>query len=195
MKKLLSISSIVFLILFVFLVSGSLASGPKSDKEMLDDLNEKIEELSGIHQKIGVQIEKNNQSINIYKRKISDSVTVIRKERSRTQISSFDSAIGNKRLRNHLKLIKRNEIYMGVLKKSNKYMKFGKADIETHIEIAKDDIAMIETVGKDALKDLSEDIEKIQREYLPEVDMLVVNVEITDNDLRDVWNRIVNNEY
>ena len=151
-------------------------------------LEEKIYEISSLRAKI---IDKIDQAVEMrthLERQLADLRDEIRSEQIRNGIYSHQEALQNLRIRYNLSLIQALQAYVVRLNEGIAYFQYGNEHLKFLAHQIKDDIAIINTLKDMEIDNLTDRINRVLNEFIPETKKPVFNVtDVRMLPVEQVW--------
>ena len=167
------VSATVILSILAFLISFNPVSSASIKTEALE---QKINEISSLRAKI---IDKIDQAVEVrtqLENQLIDLQGEIRSEQIRSGIYSPQEAMQNLRIRYNLNLIQVLKAYVKRLNERIAYFQNGNEHLRYLDREIKDDMAMINTLEDMEIDDLTDRINRILDEFIPETEKQIFNV-------------------
>ena len=179
--------SIVLSILALLISFNPLsAESPKTEA-----LEKKIDEISSLRARI---VDKIDQAIEMRSRlehHLTELRDEIRSEQDRCEIYSHPEALQNLRIRYNLDLIQLLQAYVQQLNERIIYFQNGNEHLKFFTQQIKDDIAIISTLKDMEIDNLTERINRVLDEFIPETKKPVFNVsDIQVLPVECIWDEI-----
>jgi len=176
------LSILTLLISFNPLVAGGLKTAA---------LEEKIYEISSLRAKI---IDKIDQAVEMrtrLERQLADLRDEIRSEQIRNGIYSHQEALQNLRIRYNLSLIQVLQAYVVRLNEGIAYFQNGNEHLKFLAHQIKDDIAIINTLKDMEIDNLTDRINRVLNEFIPETKKPIFNVtDVRMLPIERVWDEL-----
>jgi hypothetical protein len=154
-------------------------------------LEEKIYEISSLRAKI---IDKIDQAVEMrthLERQLADLRDEIRSEQIRNGIYSHQEALQNLRIRYNLSLIQALQAYVVRLNEGIAYFQYGNEHLKFLAHQIKDDIAIINTLKDMEIDNLTDRINRVLNEFIPETKKPVFNVtDVRMLPVEQVWDEL-----
>jgi hypothetical protein len=186
MKKSIPAIGIVS-ILTMLIFAGTVSAGNSKTQ----DLEQKIYEISSLRVKI---IDKIDQAVEMQGH-LEQQLTLlrdeIRSEQARAGIYSYQEAMQNLRIRYNLSLIQVLLAYVEQLHERIAYFQSGNAHLKFLYYHVKDDMAIIDTLKDMEIDPLTERINRILDEFVPQTKNPVFNVtDVRPLPVEHIWDQI-----
>jgi hypothetical protein len=154
-------------------------------------LEEKIYEISSLRAKI---IDKIDQAVEMrthLERQLADLRDEIRSEQIRNGIYSHQEALQNLRIRYNLSLIQALQAYVVRLNEGIAYFQYGNEHLKFLAHQIKDDIAIINTLKDMEIDNLTDRINRVLNEFIPETKKPIFNVtDVRMLPVEQVWDEL-----
>ena len=178
----------VFLSILALLISFNLVSARGLKTETLE---QKIYEISSLRAKI---IDKIDQAVEMRTRlehQLAGLQDEIRSEQTRTGIYSHQEALHNLRIRYNLSLIQVLQAYVRRLNERIAYFQNGNEHLRFLAHQIKDDMAIINTLKDMEINHLTDRINRVLDEFIPETKNQIFNVaDIRMLPIERVWDEL-----
>lgn len=176
--------SVILSILTLLISFNPLSAGsPKTEV-----LEKKIYEISSLRAKIIDKIDQAVEMRNHLEHQLADLQDEIRSEQLRTGIYSHQEAQQNLRIRYNLSLIQVLQAYVKRLNERIGYFQSGNEHLRFLAHQIKDDIAIIDTLKDMEIDYLSDRIDRVLNEFIPETKKQIFNAsDIRMLPIERVW--------
>ena len=186
MKKRVPGSVILSILALLISFNPLFAESPKTEA-----LEKKIDEISSLRARI---VDKIDQAIEMRSRlehHLTELRDEIRSEQDRCEIYSHPEALQNLRIRYNLDLIQLLQAYVQQLNERIIYFQNGNEHLKFFTQQIKDDIAIISTLKDMEIDNLTERINRVLDEFIPETKKPVFNVsDIQVLPVECIWDEI-----
>ena len=154
-------------------------------------LEEKIYEISSLRAKIIDKIDQDVEMRTHLERQLADLRDEIRSEQIRNGIYSHQEALQNLRIRYNLSLIQALQAYVVRLNEGIAYFQYGNEHLKFLAHQIKDDIAIINTLKDMEIDNLTDRINRVLNEFIPETKKPVFNVtDVRMLPIERVWDEL-----
>ena len=187
MKKHLISSSLISLMICLFLCSANFAS---ADKTL--ELNRKMDEISSLQQSLSQKISLATQKQVQLRQNVTELEKEIKQEIAQLQIRSYQGAIRSSRIEYDLKLIQLSIGYMVGIDEKISYFQNGLQTLAFFQQQAQDDLRMLKTLNDMEIDKLIIQIDLILDEFLPELGKPVFDTRnVPMKNPEAIWNEII----
>ena len=154
-------------------------------------LEEKIYEISSLRAKIIDKIDLSVEMRTHLERQLADLRDEIRSEQIRNGIYSHQEALQNLRIRYNLSLIQALQAYVVRLNEGIAYFQYGNEHLKFLAHQIKDDIAIINTLKDMEIDNLTDRINRVLNEFIPETKKPIFNVtDVRMLPVEQVWDEL-----
>lgn len=155
------------------------------------ELEQKICEISSLQAKIGDKIDQGVEMQTRLEHQLADLREEIRTEQIRTGIYSHQQAMQNMRIRHDLSLIQVLQAYIELLNERIVYFQNGNEYLKFLFYQIKDDMAIIDALKDMEIDRLTDRINRVLDEFIPQTKKPVFNVaDVRPPSVEAVWDQV-----